>query len=124
MTAATARASAREVCSIRCSLPLCRLSEHCCTWSSRAGTVGRCGPQAAAVWRTGDTELALVLDCADPERAATFWCAALDYVRDGEPGGPYLGLVPQDGDGIELLLQRVPDVKGQKDRLHLDLRTK
>ena len=38
------------------------------------------------------------------------------------PGRPYQGLVPADGQGIEMLLQRVPGVKSGKNRLHLDLR--
>jgi glyoxalase superfamily protein len=38
-------------------------------------------------------------------------------------GRAYQGLVPADGQGIEILLQRVPEVKSGKNRLHLDLRT-
>jgi catechol 2,3-dioxygenase-like lactoylglutathione lyase family enzyme len=68
--------------------------------------------------------LVLVLDCADLDRAADFWTAALGYVRQGPPGGPYQGLVPGEGGGIELLLQRVPQRKVQKNRLHLDIRTR
>ncbi len=72
----------------------------------------------------GDTALAVVLDCADLDRAAEFWCAALGYVAlSKEPGsGPYRVLLPADGDGIELLLQQVPDAKVTKNRMHLDLR--
>jgi predicted enzyme related to lactoylglutathione lyase len=42
----------------------------------------------------------------------------------GEPGPPdrYRRLLPADGDGVELLLQRVPEQKVTKNRLHLDLR--
>jgi predicted enzyme related to lactoylglutathione lyase len=69
-------------------------------------------------------DLVLVLDCADLARAADFWTAALGYVRDGEPGGRYLSLVPADGVGCEILLQRVSDEKHAKNRLHLDLRTR
>jgi hypothetical protein len=32
-------------------------------------------------------------------------------------------LVPGSGQGIEILLQRVPEAKSGKNRLHLDLRT-
>jgi predicted enzyme related to lactoylglutathione lyase len=68
--------------------------------------------------------LAVVLDCADLERAAAFWCAALGYVAmPKEPGsGPYRVLLPADGDGIELLLQQVPERKTAKNRMHFDLR--
>ncbi len=71
-----------------------------------------------------DTALALVLDCADLGPATDFWCAALGYVAlPKEAGsGPYRVLLPADGDGIELLLQQVPDRKGTKNRMHLDLR--
>ena len=70
-----------------------------------------------------DTVLAVVLDCADLDRAAAFWCAALGYAGPpaGTPG-PYRRLLPADGDGVELLLQQVPDLKTGKNRVHLDLR--
>lgn len=71
-----------------------------------------------------DTALAVVLDCADLDRAAEFWCAALGYVAfPKEAGsGPYSVLLPADGNGIELLLQQVPESKVSKNRMHLDLR--
>lgn len=68
-------------------------------------------------------ELVVVLDCADLERAAAFWTAVLGYRREPPCGGLYLGLVPQDGLGMELLLQRTGDRKFGKNRMHLDLRT-
>lgn len=64
-----------------------------------------------------------MIDCADTDRAAGFWTAVLGYVRRGKSAGPYQSLIPADGAGIEVLLQRVPDAKGGKNRLHLDLRT-
>src|SRR6266508_6482638 len=72
----------------------------------------------------GDTALAVVLDCADLDRAGEFWCAALGYVAltKGPGSGPYRVLLPADGDGIELLLQQVPEPKTTKNRMHLDLR--
>ena len=68
-------------------------------------------------------ELVVVLDCADLDRAAAFWTAVLGYRREASAGGPYLALVPQDGRGIELLLQRTDNRKSGKNRVHLDLRT-
>lgn len=70
--------------------------------------------------------LALVLDCRDLERAAAFWTAALGYRPDGSPapGARYLRLLPESGDGPELLLQRVPEAKAAKSRMHLDLRVR
>ena len=68
-------------------------------------------------------ELVVVLDCAELERAAAFWTAVLGYRRQPYGGGPYLALVPPDGRGVELLLQRTGDRKSGKNRVHLDLRT-
>jgi predicted enzyme related to lactoylglutathione lyase len=80
--------------------------------------------QAARYGGRSDTVLAVVLDCADLARATDFWCAALGYVAlPKEVGsGPYHALLPADGNGIELLLQRVPDAKVSKNRMHFDLR--
>jgi hypothetical protein len=44
-------------------------------------------------------------------------------VRGGLPNGLFQPLVPGSGQGIEILLQRVPEAKSGKNRLHLDLRT-
>jgi predicted enzyme related to lactoylglutathione lyase len=72
----------------------------------------------------GRGDLTVVLDCADLERTADFWMQVLGYVRDGDADGSYLALAPADGVGVELLLQRVPEAKLAKNRLHLDLRTR
>ena len=68
-------------------------------------------------------ELLIVIDCADLDRSAAFWSAVLGYTASPAATGPYRRLEPESGAGIDVLLQRVPDVKGQKNRLHLDLRT-
>ena len=68
-------------------------------------------------------ELLIVIDCADLDRSAAFWSAVLGYTASPAATGPYRSLEPESGAGIDVLLQRVPDVKGQKNRLHLDLRT-
>ncbi|HZU72845.1 MAG TPA: VOC family protein [Acidimicrobiales bacterium] len=65
-----------------------------------------------------------MLDCTDLARAAAFWTAALGYETVGAPHGPYQVLLAGERNGVELLLQRVPDAKVAKNRLHLDLRTK
>jgi predicted enzyme related to lactoylglutathione lyase len=67
-------------------------------------------------------ELVVVIDVADLEPAADFWTALLGYVRK-DASDNYLSLVPEGGTGVEILLQRVPDQKQGKNRLHLDLRT-
>jgi predicted enzyme related to lactoylglutathione lyase len=72
-------------------------------------------------------ELVIVIDCADLDRSARFWSGVLGYAPGYAPSpagaGPYRSLQPESGAGIDVLLQRVPDVKRQKNRLHLDLRT-
>jgi predicted enzyme related to lactoylglutathione lyase len=67
--------------------------------------------------------LVAVIDCSDLARSADFWAQVLGYVSDGPAVGTYQGLIPADGQGVEILLQRVPEQKHGKNRLHLDLRT-
>jgi predicted enzyme related to lactoylglutathione lyase len=75
-------------------------------------------------------DLVIVIDVASLDRAADFWSAVLGYVREGDGGDRYLSLLPaggpggSDGVGAEILLQRVPDLKQGKNRVHLDLRTR
>ncbi len=66
--------------------------------------------------------IALVLDCADPERLAAFWAPALGYVHLGMAGS-YAALLPHGRPGPKLLLQRVPEPKAVKNRMHLDIET-
>ena len=64
--------------------------------------------------------LTVVLDCADADRLAAFWKAAIHYeevVRDG----PYIGLRARDGSRPTLVLQQVPEPKVVKNRMHLDV---
>jgi len=63
--------------------------------------------------------IGLVLDCADPAKLAKFWSEALGYQVVGEAGN-YTMLLPPDG-GAQLLLQRVPEPKTAKNRMHLDI---
>jgi predicted enzyme related to lactoylglutathione lyase len=69
-----------------------------------------------------DVVLVIVLDCSDLDRAARFWCGVLGYRAEPSSPGRYQQLLPADGNGVELLLQRVPERKDTKNRLHLDLR--
>ena len=62
----------------------------------------------------------LVLDCADPERLAEFWSAALRYRTLGGAGS-YVLLVDDGGAQPKLLLQRVPEAKTIKNRMHVDI---
>jgi predicted enzyme related to lactoylglutathione lyase len=66
--------------------------------------------------------IGLVLDCAEPERLAEFWSAALGYITLGEAGS-YVLLVDQTASLPKLLLQQVPEAKAGKNRMHLDIET-
>jgi catechol 2,3-dioxygenase-like lactoylglutathione lyase family enzyme len=68
-------------------------------------------------------ELVVVIDCSDLDRSAEFWTGVLGYARGDSSGGPYLSLDPAGGEGAAILLQRVPEDKRGKNRVHLDLRT-
>lgn len=59
--------------------------------------------------------IGLVLDCHDPDALASFWAAALGYTQLGTAEN-YAMLVPNDGPGPKLLLQRVPENKQLKNR--------
>jgi predicted enzyme related to lactoylglutathione lyase len=65
-------------------------------------------------------QLGLVLDCADPEALAAFWAPALGYVNLGTAGA-YVALFPDGRPGPKLLLQRVPEPKAVKNRMHFDI---
>ena len=64
--------------------------------------------------------MGLVLDCGDPEALAEFWAAALGYTSVGSAGS-YVMLLPAEGDGPQLLLQKVPEPKAGKNRMHFDV---
>ena len=66
--------------------------------------------------------IGLVLDCADPDRLATFWSEALGYTTVGGAGN-YVMLLATDGALPKLLLQAVPEPKTTKNRMHLDIET-
>jgi predicted enzyme related to lactoylglutathione lyase len=63
----------------------------------------------------------IVIDCAEPERLAEFWAAALGYRSVGF-GEPYFLLLPTQRTFPPVILQRVPEPKQSKARIHFDLR--
>ena len=83
----------------------------------------------------------MVIDCADPERLARFWAAALgyeveppppgfdtwdDYWRDvgvpeDELGIGFDSIVDPAGHGPRIWFQIVPETKTVKNRIHLDI---
>jgi len=70
----------------------------------------------------GNATLEVVLDCSDPEKLMGFWREALGYrVHYSEPS--LAVLVPQDVNASPLLLQRVPEPKVGKNRMHVDIVT-
>ncbi len=82
----------------------------------------------------------ITIDAADPAALAEFWAAALGYVRQAPPP-PYASwpealsawgvpesewnsasaIVDPDGVGPRLFIQRVPEAKTAKNRVHLDV---
>lgn len=60
------------------------------------------------------------LDCADPQQLAGFWAEALHY-RPGPYHHPYLILSDPSQESPALVLQKVPEPKRGKNRMHLDL---
>jgi Glyoxalase-like domain len=86
------------------------------------------------------TSVQIVFDCADPDKLATFWAAALHYKIQDPPAGftswpDFLtaqgipesewnsasAVVDPDGKGPRIFFQRVPEGKVVKNRVHLDL---
>ena len=86
------------------------------------------------------TQLQVVLDATDPAAVAEFWAAATGYVVQPPPPGydswpaflTELGVpedtwdsrsavVDPDGHGPRIFIQKVPETKTVKNRVHLDL---
>jgi hypothetical protein len=86
------------------------------------------------------TGVQIVFDCADPDKLATFWAAALHYkIHDPPPGfdrweaflkaqgipekdwNSASAVVDPDGAGPRIYFQQVPEAKTVKNRVHLDL---
>jgi hypothetical protein len=86
------------------------------------------------------TKVQVVFDAADPARLGEFWAAALGYALP-DPPAPHASWddwaraegIPEerwndaraiedpDGDGPRIFIQRVPEPKVAKNRMHLDL---
>jgi hypothetical protein len=62
----------------------------------------------------------LIVDCADPDQLAAFWAPALGYEKVLRFG--HYTMLSRGGPGFpRLALQRVPEAKAGKNRLHLDI---
>lgn len=85
-------------------------------------------------------DIQVVIDCADPNRLAEFWAAALDYIVQPPPDGfdsweafaDKIGIPPDERDRLSavvdpqrqrprILLQKVPEKKTVKNRVHIDI---
>jgi catechol 2,3-dioxygenase-like lactoylglutathione lyase family enzyme len=60
----------------------------------------------------------LTLDCCDLERMTAFWTSAAGMAEVGRIPDRFVSL---SGAGLDVTLQRVPEPKVAKNRLHLDL---
>jgi hypothetical protein len=86
------------------------------------------------------TSVQVTIDCADPDRLATFWATALGHKKQDPPEGfgswqEFLtaqgvpedqwnsasAVVDSDGTGPRIFFQQVPEPKASKNRVHLDL---
>lgn len=63
----------------------------------------------------------VTIDCDDPRKLAEFWTAALGTTVANDIEGEFLMLAPSQPGGVTLGLQRVPEAKDGKNRVHLDL---
>jgi predicted enzyme related to lactoylglutathione lyase len=61
----------------------------------------------------------ITIDCADPRGLAGFWTAALGTKVDRDYEGEFLILAPVEG-GLPLALQKVPEPRAGKNRVHVD----
>jgi hypothetical protein len=64
--------------------------------------------------------VSVALDCNDVDGLASFWMAALRYVRAAGEGA-FVGLRDPDGRLPTLVLQQVEERKVVKNRMHLDI---
>jgi predicted enzyme related to lactoylglutathione lyase len=65
----------------------------------------------------------VTIDCADPKELAQFWTEALGMTITLDIEGEYLVLTPATEGGVALGLQKVPEPKAGKNRVHVDLGT-
>ena len=63
--------------------------------------------------------VSIVLDCIDPEALVPFWEAALNHKRRWG-NEDFTVLSSRDGAPV-LILQRVPEAKTTKNRMHIDI---
>jgi predicted enzyme related to lactoylglutathione lyase len=67
-----------------------------------------------------EPRIVVVVDAEDPGRLAAFWSRATGYTIV-HAGDPYTVLASASADRPEIVLQRVPEKKSGKNRVHMDL---
>jgi len=65
-------------------------------------------------------QVMITIDCAEPRALARFWTAALGTTVAQDHGGEFLVLAPPPAGGLPLGLQRVPEPRAGKNRVHVD----
>jgi hypothetical protein len=65
----------------------------------------------------------VVVDCNDFQKMWTFWQQALRYVPREPPEGDWVVLRDPVGNNVNVSLQKVPEKRSGKNRLHFDLYT-
>jgi predicted enzyme related to lactoylglutathione lyase len=67
------------------------------------------------------TNISITLDCADPKRLSAFWGTALRY-QELAAFEHFVMLGPiHEGAGPRLALQKVPEARTLKNRMHIDI---
>ncbi|WIX88806.1 VOC family protein [Amycolatopsis sp. DG1A-15b] len=61
----------------------------------------------------------ITIDCADPQGLAEFWTAALGTTV-AQDYGEFVMLAPPPAGGLAVGLQRVPEARAGKNRVHVD----
>jgi predicted enzyme related to lactoylglutathione lyase len=65
----------------------------------------------------------VTIDCANPGKLAEFWTAAMDTTVANDMGGEFVILAPTRTGGVSLALQKVPEPRSGKNRVHIDFGT-
>jgi len=65
----------------------------------------------------------VVVDCNDFDTMYAFWAEALHYVPRDAPEADWVVLRDPDGIRVNVSLQKVPEERSGKNRLHFDLYT-
>ena len=81
-------------------------------------SVGRSTVRAMTMIEMGG----VTIDCADPRKLAEFWTEALGTTI-GNDYGEFIFLTPTVENGPYVGLQKVPEERAGKNRVHIDFRT-